>query len=110
VQELFRAAVRRSASSFPAGVGQGFGTGIVNAESLLSLTLDCIVPAEKPKDGNPGSEMFPEVAGDERFAAETGFLGMDAEQRSDPALLLKARRGTQLRVLLEGVGCGRSGS
>lgn len=108
VQELFRAAVRRSAGPFPAGVGEGFGTGIVDAEALLSLPLDHISPASRPEDANPGRALFPEVAGDERFAAETGFLAMDDAQRSDPAraaaveTALPPRASTALQARLKG--------
>lgn len=85
VQELFRAAVRSSARAFPSGTADGLGAGILDAETLLSLPLDRIVPAQEPDDANPGAAMFPEVAGSERFAAEAGFLAIDAEQRGNPA-------------------------
>lgn len=108
VQELFRAAIRRSASPFPTGVGEGFGTGVVNAEDLLSLPLDEIAPPHTPEDANPGNALFPEVAGIERFAAEAGFLAMDAEQRSDPArsvaveTFLRPRASAALQARLTG--------
>jgi|694.fasta_scaffold17363_6 serine protease len=84
VQELFRSAVRATAERPPAWP-DGMGTGIVNAEALLALSLDDVVIEPLRKTGHPAWPELGDLFDWQRHGAEAGFLSLDRIQRGDPA-------------------------
>lgn len=84
VQELFRAAVRQTAWR-PADWPSRLGAGIVDCYALLDRPLDAIdLGSIHAEHANPGEARFGGVARTPRFAAEAGFLAVDASQRERP--------------------------
>jgi len=77
VQELFRAALRKTARK-PAGwSSRTMGAGIVDAEKLLGLALADIPEPVRPESGNPGAAILESVPKANRFIAEAGYLAAD---------------------------------
>jgi serine protease len=84
VQELFRSAVRATAKR-PPDWPAGMGTGIVNAEALLALSLDDVVIEPLRKNGHPAWPVLGDLFDWQRHGAEAGFHSLDSIQRGDPA-------------------------
>ncbi|MGO7345283.1 S8 family serine peptidase [Rhizobium johnstonii] len=86
VQELFRAAVKQTARRPTGWKKNKMGAGVVDAVSLLTLTVDKIdlkagVSASK---GAPANLDVPESFNWRRLGPEATFLAFEAAQRSDP--------------------------
>ncbi|KRB32484.1 MULTISPECIES: S8 family serine peptidase [Mesorhizobium] len=84
VQELFRAAVRKSARRPANWPGRSMGAGVVDAEQLLALPLSDIPAAAPVESAHPGQPILEATSDPQRFVAETGFLTLDRRQRMDP--------------------------
>ncbi len=109
VQEIFRAALRQTAQKLD-GWPDSMGAGLVDAKALLGLDLDSIALQARPASAHPAR---PELGSDfnwSQFAAETGFLVLDREQRNDPSRaaalesVVTPRPSTALNAGLEAAG------
>ncbi|MER8484293.1 S8 family serine peptidase [Mesorhizobium sp. M1322] len=84
VQELFRAAVRKSARKPRNWPSRSMGAGVANAEQLLALPLPEIPLGPSVESAHPGHSILEATHTPERFVAEAGFLALDRRQRMDP--------------------------
>ena len=83
VQELFRAAMRRTASP-PASSERGLGAGVVDAEALCALPLDGIPQADEIETAPLASRFFDIEGMGARLRAEAEMLAADWRLRAQP--------------------------
>lgn len=86
VQQLFRAALRQTASRFPGWDAANMGAGIVDAEALLALPLKDIDLARVVVAASEHPARFELGSGFDwaRYGVEAGYLALDRRQRRDP--------------------------
>jgi hypothetical protein len=85
VQALFRAALQQTAHVPADWTSDEMGAGVIDADALLALALDRIMPTTARIDGHPALAALGPEFDWERHGAEAGYLAFQLQQRRDPA-------------------------